>query len=160
MVCFPAQVVPFRRAVQSAGTPSECFRAVCVCWLWITNLSTWSRCSKGCWETTATCRSTCAELLTGLSQEELSELGSTCTFSHVRMFCMLHVFCGSMWFLLGIWGFRKTNSNRKLAYCLFVFHFWFVPHVWKSHNHYNLLSIQGLSTCLLNKIHGWKILFH
>lgn len=106
MVCFPAQVVPFRRAVQSAGTPSEGFRAVCVCWLWITNLSTWSRCSKGCWETTATCRSTCVESLTGQSQG-LSALGSTSTFSHVRMFLCL------MCFLVRCDSFREFGDFWK-----------------------------------------------
>lgn len=70
---YPPQVVRFRRAVWSAGTPSECFRAACICWLWITNLSTWSRCNKGCWETTAACRLTCAESPTGSSPEVTSE---------------------------------------------------------------------------------------
>lgn len=42
-------------------------RAACVSWMWTSSQWTWLRCSRGCWEITATCRSTCAASSTGQS---------------------------------------------------------------------------------------------
>ena len=70
-ICFRPQVVPPGEAAWSAETPSKPSRAACVCWRWMTNLSTWSKCSKDCWETTATCRLTCVASLTGESPSHL-----------------------------------------------------------------------------------------
>lgn len=68
ILCFPylpAQVVQLKTTVRSVKIPSTSFRAACASWASTTSRWTWLRCSKGCWETTASCRSTCAASLTG-----------------------------------------------------------------------------------------------
>lgn len=67
LMSFPLllQDVLLKTAARSVWTPSGFSRAACVCWLWTTNWWTWSWCSKGWWETTVTCRSTCVASLTG-----------------------------------------------------------------------------------------------
>jgi len=62
---FHPQVVQLRGAFWRAETPAVCFRDACVSSHWMTNLLTWSKCSKDSWETTASCRSICVASLTG-----------------------------------------------------------------------------------------------
>lgn len=72
ILCFlysPAQVVQLKTTVRSVKIPSTSFRAACASWASTTSQWTWLWCSKGCWETTASCRSTCAASLTGQNHQ-------------------------------------------------------------------------------------------
>lgn len=59
------QVVLLKKIARSVWTPSKLSMDACVYWLWTTGHWTWSRCSRGWSETTVTCKSICAALLTG-----------------------------------------------------------------------------------------------
>lgn len=81
------QVVLLKTALGSVKTPSTSFRAACDSWA--STISWWTLlwCSKGCWEITATCRSTCVASSTGQSQQNPSRRSSIDSTTYTLLSC-------------------------------------------------------------------------
>lgn len=105
----------------SVWTRPKHSRAACVCWLWTADRWTWSRCSRGLWETTVTYRLTCVASSTGQTQTHH-------LFDEIYPGSVTHYFCiqeRCVWYIL-IYVFKfggvgmQEKGKKGFVVCLFL----------------------------------------